>query len=139
MAEAKKTPTAEERIAKLEQLVRDQAFQILQMQRMGGFADSKAFGIRCSRIEDRVQLLELDGEMLKDVVAHTNTLLGEHLRDRHDADIDRDDAPDVVPWRRIRRRLREWAEKRGLMTKRRDVSDTRKDEGRVRPRAAVPA
>jgi len=113
MGDEKKAPTDQERIAKL---------------------DSKMLGIRCHRIEQRLDMLDLDGEMLKDCLAHTNAMLGEHLRDRHDADIDRDDAPDVVPWRRIRRRMREWAEKRGLMSKRRNVSDARRDEGRVRPR-----
>ena len=130
------------RIAKLEQLVADQARTIRFMQMQGGFADAKTIGVRCTRIEKRVELLELDGEMVKDVVAHQQTMFGEHLRDRHDADIDRDDAPDVIPWRRIRKRLREWAEKRGLMAARRDVVDTRNDEGRLRPRkhgAAVPA
>lgn len=140
---AKKPLTAEERIAKLEQQVRDQAYQILQMQRVGGFADSRTIGIRCANIEKRLDLVELDGEMVKDCLAHQVTYTEHHLRDRHDVDnIDRDDAPDVVPWRRIRHRMRQWAEKRGLMTKRRDLNDTRRDEGRVRPRAhgaAVPA
>lgn len=136
----KKPLSDQDRIVRLEQLVADQARTISHMQMMGGFGDAKTVGIRCTRIEKRLDLLELDGEMLKDCLAHTNTQIGEHLRDRHDADIDRDDAPDVVPWRRIRRRMREWAEKRGLMTKRKDVSDARRDEGRLRPRReAVPA
>lgn len=137
----KKVPTDQERIAKLEQMLADQAREILRMQMAGGFADSRTLGIRCGRIEQRLDLLELDGEMLKDCLALQQGFVEHHLRDRHDVDnIDRDDAPDVVPWRRIRRRLREWAEKRGLMTRRRDVNDAQRDEGRIRPRReAAPA
>lgn len=140
MGEQKKAPSDQDRIAKLERLVADQAREIARMQSVGGFADSKTLGIRCRRIEERLELVELDGEMIKDCQAHQVTMIEHHLRDRHDVDnIDRDDAPDVVPWRRIRHRMRLWAEKRGLMTKRRDVNDARRDEGRVRPRAAVSA
>ena len=132
------------RIAKLEQLVADQARTIRWMQQQGGFTDAKTLGVRCTRIEKRLELLELDGEMFKDVIAEGQRFMEHHLKDRHDlaAGFDRDDSPDVIPWRRIRKRLREWAEKRGLMAARRDVVDTRNDEGRLRPRthgAAVPA
>jgi hypothetical protein len=138
-----KTPSDTDRIAKLEHLVAEQARTIAWMQRLGGFTDAKTIGVRCARIEKRVELLELDGEMLKDVVGLQQGLVEHHLKDRHDlaAGFDRDDSPDVIPWRRIRKRLREWAEKRGLMAARRDVSDVRKDENRARPRqgSAVPA
>ena len=131
---AKKPLTAEERIAKLEQLVRDQAYQILQMQRVGGFADSRMIGIRCANIEKRLDLVELDGEMLKDTTAMAVAGMESHLKDRHDANFARFDGNDVGAVARIRRRLADWAEKRGLMTKRKDVGDVRRDEGRVKPR-----
>lgn len=133
MADAAK-PTDQDRIAKLEQLVKDQQFQISSMQRMGGFADAKMLGTRCTRIEERLALTELDGEMLKDVTAFHHGFVEHHLKDRHDVTtIDRDDAPDVVPWRRARQSMRRWAEKRGLMTKRRDIAGARTEENRLRP------
>lgn len=130
----------EKRIAKLESELRNATWQITQMQKMGGFADSKTLGTRCTRIEERLALVELDGDMLKDVAAHQQNFVEHHLRDRHDVTpLERDDAPDVVPWRRIRARLRTWADKRGLMTKRRDLTNVRHDENRRRPREAVSA
>lgn len=130
---AEKPVTDQQRFAKLEQDNKDLWFQVHQMQRMGGFADAKTLGQRCTRIEERLALTELDGEMLKDVAAQTSVLFEDHLRDRHDSDIDRDSAIDATAWRKIRRRLREWADKRGLMTKRRDLSGARTDENRLRP------
>ena len=59
-----KTPSDTDRIAKLEHLVAEQARTIARMQRLGGFTDAKTLGVRCARIEKRVELLELDGEML---------------------------------------------------------------------------
>ena len=132
-SDAKTTPTDQERIAKLEQQLRDAWVQIGHMQRMGGFADAKTLGTRCTRIETRLELVELDGEMLKDVAAHTSELVEDHLRDRHDSDLDRDSAIDATAWRKIRRRMRVWAEKRGLMTARRDVAGVRQSENRLRP------
>lgn len=130
----------EKRIAKLEAELRNATWQITQMQKMGGFADSKTLGTRCTRIEERLVLVELDGDMLKDVAAHQVAFVEHHLSDRHDViPLDRDDAPDVKPWRRMRARLRTWADKRGLMTKRRDLTDVRHDENRTRPRAVASA
>lgn len=140
--EPKKQPPDHERIASLERQVRDLTQLVTRMQLVGGFADSKSIGIRCANMEKRLDLVELDGEMLKDVSAFQVSFVEHHLRDRHDvAGIDRDDAWDVVPFRRIRQRMRIWAEKRGFMTKRKDLTDARRDEGRVRPRqgSAVPA
>lgn len=142
MGEPKKPATAEERVARLEQLVRDQAREISRMQMMGGFGDAKAVGIRCTRIEERLALAELDGEMLKDAAGLTAAALYSHLKERHDANFARFDGNDVGAVARLRRRMVDWAEKRGLMTKRKDVSDARRDEGRLRPRqhgTAVPA
>lgn len=139
MSEPKKGPTEAERITRLEQQLRQALGQIEHMQKMGGFADAKTLGVRCTRIEERLALVELDGEMLKDVAAHTSELFEDHLGDRHGDDVDRGDSIDVRAWRKIRRRLREWAEKRGLMAKRRDLNSTRRDENRARPREAMPA
>lgn len=139
MGEPKKAPTDAERIAKLESQLHLAMKLIERMEKMGGFTDAKTLGIRCTRIEERLALVELDGEMLKDCTAHVNEMMADHLGDRHGEDIDRGDSIDVRAWRRARRRLREWAEKRGLMTRRRDVTDTRRDENRARPREAMPA
>lgn len=108
--------TDAERIARLEQLVREQAIQITKMQLMGGFSDSKTVGIRCTRIEERLALAELDTEMLKDVAAHACEMMRDHLVDRHGED-EMSTAIDMAAWRQIRRRLREWAQKRGLMVR----------------------
>lgn len=134
MGEQKKAPSDQDRIAKLERLVADQAREIARMQSVGGFADSKMLGIRCRRIEERLGLVELDGEMLKDATALTAGAIEAHLEERHSANFARFDGKDVAGVARIRRRLAEWAEKRGLLNRRKDVSDTRRDEGRLRPR-----
>lgn len=131
MADAAK-PTDQDRIAKLEQQLRDQQRQIEAMQRMGGFADAKTLGIRCTRIEERLAKTELDGSMLQDFVGLATDWMARHLRDRHDVS-EHDNGPDSIGVRKIRRRLAEWAEKAGLMTKRRDVTDSRQDENRLRP------
>lgn len=133
MGEQKKQPSDQERMASLEQVVADQARTIARMQLVGGFADSKTLGVRCKRIEDRLELVEFDGEMLKDVAGGTVGLLEVHMRDRHDANFNRLDGNDVGAWCRVKHRMRQWAEKRGLMTKRRDMTDTRRDENRMRP------
>ena len=114
-------------------LVDDLQFQVTHMQRMGGFADSKALSMRSTRLEERVEKLELDGDMLKDVAAGHITLLEEHLKDRHNANMERDNDFDVINWRKIRRRMREWAERRGMLGRKRDISATRRDENRLVP------
>ncbi len=106
---------------------------ITKMQAVGGFADSKQLSTRSQRLEDRVEKLEFDGVMHQDVTAHTVDLMSRHLHERHDLDLDRDNSPDVIFLRKIRKRLRDWAEDKGLMSKRRDVRDTRQDENRLRP------
>lgn len=131
MADAAK-PTDQDRIAKLEQLVRDQQFQISSMQRMGGFADAKTLGIRCTRIEDRLAKTELDGSMLQDFAGLATDWMARHLRDRHDV-AESDNGPDSIGVRKIRRRLAEWADKVRLLSKRRDVNGARIDENRLRP------
>lgn len=104
---------------------------IAGMLRTGGFADSKALSIRSTRIEERVERLELDAEMLKDVAAVTVDQMAAHL-DRHQAP-ERDNTPDAIFIRKIRRRMHDWAEKRGLIGKRTDLRDSRNGENRLRP------
>lgn len=123
-------------VASLRGQLTDMNRQITAMQRMGGFSDSKTVGVRCTRIEARVEALEIDGEMLKDVAGLHVTLLEDHLKDRHDADLDRDNAIDTISFRKIRRRMRLWAEKRGLIERRDDLGGARRDENRLRPAAA---
>jgi hypothetical protein len=134
MADQKPTlDDAIRQIGELRQKLADQARTITFMQRQGGFADSKALSMRATRIEERIEFLELDGEMLKDVAGLHVALLEDHLKDRHDADLDRDNAIDVINFRRIRKRLHAWAEKRGLIGKRTDLRQSRQDENRLRP------
>lgn len=109
---------------------------ITKMQAVGGFADSKQLSMRSARLEERVEKLEFDETMHQDVTAHTVDLLTRHMGERHGLDLDRDNAPDVIFLRKIRKRLREWAEDKGLMNKRRDVTGARNDENRLRPIAA---
>lgn len=137
MGEEKKPTALEQQVAKLTSELADAWQQIRWMQTRGGFTDAKMHSMRATRIEERLEKVELDADMLKDVAAHSSTLIEDHLKDRHDADVDRDNSIDVVHWRKIRRRMREWAEKRGLMDKRRDTASARGDENRLRPRAAT--
>jgi hypothetical protein len=133
------TPDVHAEIAKLRNQLADMQRTITIMQRMGGFADSKAHSMRATRIEERVEKLELTSSMLTDVAAFHVTLLDDHLKDRHDADLDRDNSIDVIQFRRIRRRMREWAEKMGLIGKRTDIRQARQSENRLRASASVPA
>lgn len=134
MAYEKKLPltTDQQRIAKLENEVRAMNLQLRQMLHTGGFADSKTLSQRSARIEERVEKLELDGTMLKDIAGMLADWLAKHLLERH-AVPEQDNSPDSIIFRKIRRRLAEWLEKRGLMDKRRDVSSARNDENRLRP------
>lgn len=122
-------------IATLRQALNEANRTITKMQNVGGFADSKALGLRSKRIEDRVEKLEFDNTLHKDVTAHTVDLLTNHLTDRHGI-AETDNGPDMIFLRKIKRRLREWAEATGLMNKRRDVRETRQDENRLRPSSA---
>lgn len=137
MADGKKDgPTIEQRLDALTRELDWAKKQIRSMQNAGGFADSAMLSKRSNRIEQRLEKVEFDTEMLKDVAARSQSLLEDHLRDRHDADLNRDDAIDVRNWRWIRNRMKEWAEKRGLMDKKRDLSSARSSENRLRPQAA---
>lgn len=133
MSDKKLALTPEQQIRILTGRVQDMQGQIDHMLRCGGYVDSKTLSMRCTRIEERLERLEPDGEMVKDVLAHQQTLLEEHLKDRHDADMVRDNDPDVVAWRKIRRRMRDWAEKTGLMKQRDASRSARLSENRLRP------
>lgn len=124
-------------IGVLRSALNDAQRTITNMQRIGGFADSKTLSVRSKRIEDRVERLEYDAVMHKDVTAFTVDLVQNHLEGRHQANLDRDNSADTIMFRKIKRRLREWAEASGLMGKRHALSDVRKDENRLRPREAV--
>lgn len=136
MAEGQTLEQAFKEIQGLRQKLADANYQITQMQRVGGFADSKQLGMRSQRLEERVEKLEFDGTLHKDVTAHAVDLLASHLSLRHGIDLDRDNSPDVIYFRKIKRRLREWAEATGLLDKRRDLTGARNDENRLRPQAA---
>ncbi len=122
----------DQRLRELEGKVRNQKMQLDWMRREGGFAPSKEISVRISRLEERVERAETDSEMHGDVAGLAVRYMEEHLKDRHGADLDRDDDPDVVNYRRLRKRLREWAEKVGLLARRRDLVSARRDENRVR-------
>lgn len=131
-----KRPALEQEVAKLTADLANAWTQIRWMQTRGGFTDAKTHSMRSARIEERLEKVELDGEMLKDVAGIHVTLLEDHLKDRHDADLDRENSIDVISFRKIRRRMRAWAESRGLIGKRDDLGSTRRDENRLRPSAA---
>ena len=135
MADDKKPLTTEERLAGIERNCTLLQGQIDRMLKTGGFADSKTLSMRSLRLEERTEKTELDIEMLKDVGALLTDFAGHHVADRHQGG-DRDNSPDAISVRKIRRRLVEWAEKRGLLNKRRDVAGARQDENRLRPQAA---
>jgi hypothetical protein len=118
MADEKKPPTDHDRIVKLEQGLADANRTIRQMQLNGGFADSKALSMRSTRIEQRLERLEFDGALHKDVTAHTVDLVTNHLTVRHGID-EKDNGPDMIFLRKIKRRLAEWAEAVAQMNKRR--------------------
>lgn len=126
---------AVQRIHALERLTAGQAATILKMQQVGGFADSKQLSTRSQRLEDRVQVLEFNDVLHQDVTAHQVELLKNHLLVRHGI-AESDNGPDMIFLRKTLRRLREWAEDKGLMNKRRDVTGARNDENRLRPPAA---
>lgn len=106
--------------------------QIVLMQRLGGFADSKTLSLRSSRIEERLERVELDAGMLKDFVGMAADWMTRHLIERH-LIAENDNQPDSIFVRKIRRRLAEWADKTGLTGKRRDLNGARHDENRLRP------
>lgn len=136
MAEGQSLEQAFKEIAVLRQSLNDAQRTITRMQAVGGFADSKQLSMRSERIEDRVERLEFDSTLHKDLTAHGVDLWSRHLEERHSLDLDRDNSPDVIYLRKIKRRLRVWADEVGLFGKRRDVTEARNDENRLRPIAA---
>lgn len=108
--------------------------RVRAMQDLGGFADSKTLGMRAKRIEDRLEILEADRDMLLDVNALLLGALREHLIDRHDMDMARDNDRDGINVRKALRCVGQWAEKRGLRDKQREVVSAMRDENRLRPK-----
>lgn len=130
---AEKTTDKSPDLLRIERAISEIRSDILHMQRMGGFTDSKTHSMRATRIEGRVEILEQSIDVLLDAAAFTSAMMENHLEDRHDCDLAHDDAGDVLNWRRIRHRLRKWAEAKGLMQKKRDSNEVRQSENRVRP------
>jgi hypothetical protein len=110
MGDGQSLDEAFKQIAALRKTIDEQQRTITRMQSVGGFADSKQLSTRSQRLEDRVERLEFDSVMHQDVTAHTVDLMSRHLHERHDLDLDRDNSPDVIFLRKIRKRLRDWAE-----------------------------
>lgn len=132
MAADKKQDDLQGQVNKLGAQIKDLQFQITTMQRIGGFTDAKTLSMRATRIEDRLEIVERDGAMLKDLSGLTIAAFGEHLK-RHDIPLVTDNGDDTIAFRKIVRRAREWAEKAGLLKKRNDLTETRRDENRMRP------
>jgi hypothetical protein len=134
MATDRKPTTIDQQINDLKSRLGIVDNTIKRMQSVGGFADSALLGKRSERLEGRVAVLEADVEMLMDVNALLLGALREHLLDRHNVDCVRDNDRDVINVRKALRRMSEWADKRGLRDRQRDVLSTIKDENRLRPR-----
>lgn len=126
MADEKKLElTIEQRMTKLTSDLQMARQDIDWMKTRGGFTDAKTHSMRAARIEQRLELVELDSEMLKDVSSANLEAWQDHLQDRHDCHVERDSAIDATAWRKMRHRLKTWMQKRGLLTKRReDVRST---------------
>jgi hypothetical protein len=131
MGDEKKNPDLFQQLNSLRSELAMANKKIQWMQTRGGFTDAKTHSMRATRIEGRLDTLEIQVAALLDVAAFNVSLLEDHLRDRHDASL-KEDAIDVASWRRMRRRLTEMAEKLGLAARKRAVS-----EGRHPTRAAT--
>lgn len=138
MADGKKQePTLDDRLRALAEKVGHQQRSIEWMQGVGGFADAKTLSMRSKRIEDRVELLERDVKMLLDVAGLQASLIEALLEQRLGMNLTTSNEPVVIYFRKVRRRLGEWAEACKLRTRRSDVTDARLDENRIRPREAL--
>lgn len=138
MTEPKKPePTLEQRVSKLAVELSDALHQIKWMQSRGGFTDAKTHSMRALRLEQRLEVIETKTEAILDVDADLVRLLENHLEDRHDADLVREDSTDVISLRRIKKRLGTMMERLGLAKKQRDVHEARQSESRLRPSQAV--
>jgi hypothetical protein len=92
-------------LVKLAADIADVQRQLTRMQQVGGFADSKTLSKRATRLEGRTEKLELQVETLLSVAGSLVTMMSDHLRDRHDSDLERDSAIDTTTWRSIRKAL----------------------------------
>lgn len=137
MPDAKKpAPTDQQRLEKAEREIADLWWQVSHMQKLGGFTDAKTLSVRSKRAEDRTEVLERDVAMLLDLAglqaSLADAMLGQHLQ----LDLRTSNAPAVIFFRKVRRRLGEWTEACKLKTRRNDVTEARLDENRIRPREA---
>jgi hypothetical protein len=137
MADGRKPePTVEDRLRSLAEKLGHQQRSIEWMQGLGGFADAKTLSVRSKRIEDRVEMLERDVKMLLDVAGLQASLAEALLEQKLGMNLERSNEPAVIYFRKVRRRLGEWAEACKLKIRRIDVTDARLDENRIRPRSA---
>ncbi len=108
--------------------------QIDHLNAAGDFADGKMIRARSERLEERVAKLELANTALLDTIAALLEAGVYHLADRHDARDLLDNRPDTISLRKAKHRLRRYADESGLTRKRADLTSTRQDEGRLRPK-----
>lgn len=135
MADGKKPePTSDDRLRALAEKVGHHQRSIEWMQGVGGFTDAKTLSLRSKRIEDRVEVLERDVRMLLDVAGLQASLVDALLEQKLGVNLQTSNEPVVIFFRKIRRRLGEWAEACRLKTRRNDVTGARLDENRIRPR-----
>jgi len=136
LTEKKPDPTLEHRVNRLASDLVEAQRKIHRMEMHGGFTDAKTHSMRAARIENRVDVVETKIDALLDVAAAHVALLEDHLQDRHDADLARDDTFDIINFRKIRKRLHVLAERLGL-NKRRDLTEARRSESRLRRQQAA--
>ncbi len=130
-----KGPTVEQQLNQLRSRLDVADRRIAGMLTTGGFADSKTLSMRSTRLEDRVAVLERDNRMLLDIAGLQASFIEEHLATEHGLDVNKSNAASVIWMRKVKRRLREWAEQCQLLKRgRSDVAEARRDENRLRPR-----
>lgn len=84
-------------------------------------------------VTSRCERSERDLKCAMDVIGALTDHAFQHTQDRHDADMSRDDAPDVRAVVRAKKRLRQWLDACGINGN--DVNETRRSENRLRPAA----
>lgn len=139
MSDKPKAAMVEDQLGRIRQIVADHTAQLRTMQKQGGFADSKTLSMRSTRLEDRVAVLERDVKLLLDLSAMQAGFIEEHLLTDHKVPQTSNEASSI--WmRKVKRRLREWAELCNLTRKgRSDIAEARRDENRLRPREGAPS
>jgi hypothetical protein len=132
------SPTVQQQLDKLRSRLDVADRHILHMQKVGGFTDSKTHGVRTTRIEDRVAVLERDIKLLLDLAGLQASFIEEHLATQHAYQLVTSNEASVIWFRKIKRALREWTEACKLTRRgRSDIAEARRDENRLRPREAA--